>query len=173
MEFLDGQGFDKARAVLRRDHSLSIRLVQIARKQVIAFNHILSACQSVGGRTLSIHSRHAASKVLDCLEAYPDAGVPILHWFSGSPSELRRAIAVGCWFSVGRPMTKSAKGVEHLKSMPRDRILTETDAPFASAPTDTFRDLETTVKALADVWACSSDEAADQLKSNLRHLAAK
>ena len=40
----------------------------------------------------------------------PDAGISILHWFSGTVSELTAAIDFGCWFSVGLPMLRSKKG---------------------------------------------------------------
>ncbi len=72
--------------------------------QVQVFEHILRSCASGGGRLMSIHSRGAAGPVLDSLRRFPNAGVPVLHWFSGTLAELDAAIAFGCWFSVGLPM---------------------------------------------------------------------
>lgn len=95
-----------------------------------AFGYMLNCSTSAGGRYLSIHSRGATTAVLDMLTSYPDAGIPILHWFSGNAAELRRAIEMGCWFSVGPGMTKTQKGSAHIMSMPEDRIITETDGPF-------------------------------------------
>lgn len=95
------------------------------------FDRILDACASHDGRIMTIHSRGAATLVLDALERRPQAGVPILHWFSGTTRELERAIALGCWFSVGPAMLRSRKGRERASMMPLDRLLTETDAPFA------------------------------------------
>jgi len=95
-----------------------------------AFGYMLSCSTSAGGRFLSIHSRGATTAVLDMLASYPDAGIPILHWFSGNAAELRRAIEMGCWFSVGPGMTRTQKGSAHFMSMPEDRIITETDGPF-------------------------------------------
>ena len=99
--------------------------------QKTVFDRILTECATLGGRVMTIHSRGAASAVLDALERRPDAGVPILHWFSGSMKELTRAVEIGCWFSVGPAMLRSRKGRELASAMPIDRILTETDAPFA------------------------------------------
>lgn len=99
--------------------------------QLLVFTRILSACRNAGGRTLSIHSRRAATAVLDSLEQEPDAGTPILHWFSGTQRELLRAIDLGCWFSLGPSMLASEKGRTLASRMPRDRILTESDGPFA------------------------------------------
>jgi TatD DNase family protein len=98
--------------------------------QVAVFDHILSQCAQVGGRVMSIHSRRAAKAVLGRLEKSPGAGTPILHWFSGSMSQLERAISLGCWFSVGPAMLASEKGKALAARMPRERILTESDGPF-------------------------------------------
>lgn len=99
-------------------------------QQRAVFDRILQACAAHGGRIMTIHSRGAATLVLDALEQQRDAGVPILHWFSGTSRELERAIAMGCWFSIGPAMLRSRKGRELASNMPLDRILTETDAPF-------------------------------------------
>ncbi|MBM0169529.1 Qat anti-phage system TatD family nuclease QatD [Altererythrobacter sp. C41] len=97
------------------------------------FTRILAESARLGGRIMTIHSRGAATAVLDALESEPRAGVPILHWFSGTKSELDRAIALGCWFSVGPAMMRSSKGRELASLMPLDRMLTETDAPFTKS----------------------------------------
>lgn len=54
------------------------------------FRHILASCQRDGGRIMSIHSRRAIDAVLDELESFPRAGTPVLHWFSGSQTQLTR-----------------------------------------------------------------------------------
>lgn len=56
--------------------------------------------------------------------------MPILHWFTGNKTELRRAISLGCWFSVGPAMLKSKRAIELVKEIPIDRLITETDRPF-------------------------------------------
>jgi len=68
------------------------------------FEHILTRCSDAGGRVMSIHSRRASREVLDALEAFPNAGTAVLHWFSGSARDLDRAVSLGCWFSVGPGM---------------------------------------------------------------------
>jgi TatD DNase family protein len=52
------------------------------------FDAVLSACSKAGGRVISIRSRRAADDVLDALARMPDAGLPILHWFSGGTVKL-------------------------------------------------------------------------------------
>ena len=141
--------------------------------QVMVFDHMLNACRLAGGRIMSIHSRRAASAVLDRLEAFPSAGIPILHWFSGSKRDLQRAIALGCWFSVGPAMLVSEKARALVRDMPRDRVLTETDGPFAQIGGVSAMpwDAGGVITQLADLWGRMTDEETDQLlHSNLKRL---
>ena len=96
-----------------------------------AFTRILELCEGAGGRIMTLHSRRAATEVLDGLSACPGAGIPIMHWFSDTLSELRRAVDFGCWFSVGPAMLLGERGRQLVHRMPRDRVLTESDGPFA------------------------------------------
>jgi len=142
--------------------------------QEMVFDHVLSSCAKAGGKIISIHSRNAATKVLDALERHPGFGIPIMHWFSGTPSQLRRAIDMGCWFSVGRPMLKSSKGRQLVSTIPRNRILTETDAPFTTKDEKSYQpaEVKTAVEELASLWEISPTETGNRLKDNLRTLLA-
>ncbi len=137
------------------------------------FERILRASAAAGGRVLSLHSRRAASAVLDCLDRVPGAGTPILHWFSGDHSELARAVRRDCWFSVGPSMLRSAKGMALAKAMPKNRVLTETDAPFArikGRPLNPW-DADEACVLLAEAWGCDADGARQTIDDNLRALA--
>jgi len=138
--------------------------------QAKVFNAILELCSSQGSKIISIHSRHAASAVLDQLAEHPKCGIPVLHWFTGSRSELERAIKMGCWFSVGAPMLRSKKGIAALETIPKERILTETDAPFAS--TDIRASLTAATKGLAKIWGMDEMDANSIMNSNLAKLVA-
>lgn len=136
------------------------------------FSRILEHCADHGGKILSIHSRGAAGRVMDALENCPEAGTPVFHWFSGTHDELKRAVAMGGWFSVGPAMLRSAKGLDLVAAMPADRVLTETDGPFARNGRDPLYpwDLEGASEALAKVWKTEADEVNMQLSSNLKTL---
>lgn len=142
--------------------------------QLRVFDHILGRCQSGGGRVMSIHSRRAATAVLDRLDAFSGAGSPVLHWFSGSKRELDRAIAVGCWFSVGPAMLASQHSRESVLRMPRDRVLTETDGPFAQIDGQSAKpwDSQKAMAELAKLWALPESEVEQLLSNNLRSLGA-
>ncbi|HWM49119.1 MAG TPA: Qat anti-phage system TatD family nuclease QatD [Xanthobacteraceae bacterium] len=140
--------------------------------QVCVFDGILAACERAGGKIMTIHSRRAATKVLDRLESHPKAGIAILHWFSGSRVELKRAIDLDCWFSVGPAMLRGAKGKELVKLVPRDRLLTETDGPFAlvdGRPAKPW-DVDEAILVLAELWRCGRSEIESELHSNLKRL---
>lgn len=145
---------------------------QHAAIQSKVFDTVLRLSARSGGRIMSIHSRSAVDEILDRLAATPDAGTPILHWFSGSASQLRRAAEIGCWFSVGPAMLRGEKGRYLAKAMPADRILTETDGPFASGPGGPLHPADSwrAVRQLATIWGIALEEARTRLLDNLRSL---
>ena len=140
--------------------------------QTQVFGDILEACAAAGGRVLSVHSRGAAAEVISMLETWRSAGIPVLHWFSGTRRELARAIEVGSWFSVGPAMLAGAKGRMLVQGMPRDRVLPESDGPFAqvdgrsAVPWDADR----TLGVLADLWEESPERVRERMTQNLRRL---
>lgn len=140
--------------------------------QKSVFNRILAECAKLGGRVMTIHSRGAATVVLDVLERQPDAGVPILHWFSGTMRELERAVQIGCWFSIGPAMLRSRKGRELAAAMPLDRLLTETDAPFARDGENPLMPWQAydCLGELASISNLSMVTLASQIKRNLKQL---
>lgn len=144
-------------------------------EQMVVFDHILSACSRAGGRIMTIHSRRASTAVLERLETFSGAGTPILHWFSGSKRDLERAVALGCWFSVGPAMLLAEKSRALVRHMPHDRVLTETDGPFAQIEGRSAMpwDAQRATTELASLWNVSESEAEHVLHTNLRGLVAR
>lgn len=140
--------------------------------QLRVFNDILDACGKARGRILSIHSRGAATAVLDTLSAHRSAGAPVLHWFSGTQRELSRATELGCWFSVGPAMLVGAKGKALVDRMPHDRVIPESDGPFARVSELTLHpwDVESVYRDLGHLWSVSLGEVRLQLRNNFRKL---
>ncbi len=136
------------------------------------FDRILEESARLGGRILSIHSRGAADQVLDTIERHEGLGIPILHWFSGTPCQLERAKALGCWFSVGPAMLRSEKGRGLCAAMPVDRLLTETDAPFARAGSLPLFpwEAEQCVPSIAALHGIAPGALSRGLKENLKTL---
>jgi TatD DNase family protein len=140
--------------------------------QLTVFDHVLESCARAGGRILSVHSRRASRALLDRLEAHQESGVPVLHWFTGSHRDLDRAITLGCWFSVGPAMLRGDRGRGLAARMPQDRILTESDGPFArmdGAPVLPWQ-VDKAVRILSGLWGVSPAEAEQITHCNLRTL---
>lgn len=96
----------------------------------------------------------------------------ILHWFTGTPTQLKKAIDIGCWFSVGPAMLNTKRGVELASIIPRNRILTETDGPFAKHLTQSLFpwDVDLAAKQLAQIWKCADIEANAIIMANFKQL---
>ena len=138
-------------------------------EQLEVFRHILDSCQRAGGRILSIHSRHASKAVLACLDDYPAVGIPVLHWFSGSPGDLDNAIERGCWFSVSPAMMRYAKGRALIARMPPAQVLIESDGPFTQLSGRQIhpKDMMNAVYDLQSLWGITIEDTRSILRSNL------
>lgn len=138
------------------------------------FESILGACAEQGGKILTVHSVRATSKVLDHLERQllPDRGRVVMHWFTGSPSEARRAAEMGCFFSLNSEMLKSPRHRAVLQQLPVGRIVTETDGPFVTVhgtPVRPHSVIDTTA-TLASLLGLSQTRMAEQIIMNLAAL---
>jgi len=99
-------------------------------------------------------------------------GTAVMHWFTGSQSEARRAVDLGCYFSVNHEMLASAKHAELVRTLPLDRLLTETDGPFTRSGDRPARpsDVNVAVVQLAQLLGRPQDAVAELLLRNLRSL---
>ncbi len=118
-------------------------------KQIQAFSEIIKLCESDYNdysKVISIHSVKAVSTTLEILAKYKKSNNKyILHWFTGNVSQLGKAIEIGCYFSVNPRMLKTKSGKEIIKLMPEDRMLLETDSPFAGQYSSAY-DIENELK---------------------------
>ncbi len=140
--------------------------------QLKVFRHILNSVNNAGGRIMSIHSTASASAVIDELSGID--GIPVFHWFNGSLTQLKRAISRDYWFSVGPAMLKSKSGKNLVSMMPKDRVLTESDGPFAKYNNASLYpwNYEITIRELASVWQMPHHEVDEQVKRNFKELIA-
>lgn len=136
------------------------------------FSAVLARCQELGGRTLSIHSRRAVKDVLVELDRRAGFGIAVLHWFTGNAAELRAAEEQGCWFSIGPAMFESNSGRATAARLPRDRIVPESDGPFAKVDGKPVLPWsgELTARLLAKAWQVPETEAVQILDENSRRL---
>lgn len=139
-------------------------------KQVANFQSVLETLRDKP-RITTIHSYAATGKVLDLLSEVRPLGI-VLHWWQGSPTETTLAIELGCCFSVNAAMLKRD---DILKSIPLERLLTETDHPFGDRRSHAVRrpgavgDVEI---ALGTMHGLSKEMIRVQLWRNLRRVVA-
>ena len=138
---------------------------------------ILCSCAEYGDKIISIHAVRATRDVLALIEKYlpPNRGKTVLHWFTGSKAEAKKAVDLGCYFSINGEMLKSESRRQIVASLPIERILTETDGPFTmidnrpSKPSDVI----TTMTDLAILLAMDPSVLRSQINLNLCNLEVK
>lgn len=150
----------------------SSRYSKILAKQEMIFDSTIRECEKAGGRIISIHSRGAASKILSIIRKYPSCGTPILHWFTGSITELKEAIEMRCYFSVNSLMLKSKKGRDLASRIPSELVLPESDGPFATLNGKPIMPWEAIdiCSDLSKIWNIPISDSKGQMISNFERL---
>ena len=133
------------------------------------FSTIVQNCSQFRDRVLTIHSRRASRDVLAILGDSFE-GTVILHYFSGSKSEVALATQRGYYFSVNPAMVRSKSGRELIACMQSDSVFTESDGPFVKVGKRAARPDDTgiVIDHLAGIWGCQVDEAANRVFQNFQ-----
>jgi TatD DNase family protein len=142
--------------------------------QKVVFRKILERCAESGDKVLTVHSVRSVPLVLDFIERHlpRTRGVAVMHWFTGSKAEARRASDLGCYFSINTEMMRTARGRDLVGGLPLERILTETDGPFtqvASRPTEPS-DISKAFEAIAAVRSMDPEAINNAVRTNLQQL---
>jgi TatD DNase family protein len=139
--------------------------------------HIEAARQT--GLPLVIHSREAEEDTAAILEDEMAKGAfsAVLHCYTSGPDLARRGLALGLYVSFSGVLTfkKSDELREIAATVPMDRVLVETDAPYlAPMPFRGKRNepayVRYTAKVLADVKGVNEDEIARATTENVHRL---
>ena len=96
--------------------------------QVAVLREVLSAIRGKK-KIVSVHSRKAEKELLALLCEYEIKNV-VFHWYSGPVDLIPDILAQGYYFSVNEAMCLSKNGRAIIEKIPRERLLTETDAPY-------------------------------------------
>lgn len=140
--------------------------------QLRVFDEILAA-PTAREKVWTIHSRRAEEDVIQRIEIARISA--ILHWYSGPAGLISRATAAGAYFSVNGAMLSSTSGQRIITAIPRDRVLTETDAPYVTSPGS--RGLPTDVSfvmdRLAKTWGVERAAAIAQVFANMSAIYAR
>ncbi len=138
------------------------------------FQHVLQRCAEVGDKVITVHSIRAAKAVLDHVEAYLPAarGKVVLHWFTGTKGEAKRALDLGCYFSINAAMLGNERHAPMVAVIPPHRLLTETDGPFTKTGDRPSKpaDVSLVVEGLGRLYGMSGADVAATVRENLRIL---
>lgn len=148
--------------------------VQDLNKQQIqrsTFDKITTACNDYGEKILTVHSRRAEKDVLSVLCGLNNCKV-ILHWYSGSLSNMDVALNRGYYFSINYQMIQSQNGRRIVNNIPNERLLIESDGPFNKGIEDTYN-----LKFQNDIYyylmekrGLASKELSEMLRNNFMCL---
>lgn len=128
--------------------------------QAALFERILSE-PAIESKVLTVHSRGAEAETIERLESTKVTA--ILHWYTGSLRNLDRALDAGLWFSVNAAMLRSKSGRSIIAALPPDRVLTETDGPYARSEP---KDVPSIVRELANLWGQDVEETSATVMRN-------
>src|SRR4030081_2793845 len=140
-------------------------------------NHIAAARET--GLPLVIHSREADADMAAILEEETGKGAfpAVLHCFTGGRDLGQRAIALGLFISFTGILTfKTSDELRAItQSLPADRILVETDAPYLAPGRHPRKRNEPafvveTARVLAETRGVAPEEIARQTTDNFFHL---
>ena len=127
------------------------------------------------GLPVIVHDRDAHGDTMDLLRRHQPNGV--IHCFSGSVEMAAEAVRLGLYVGIGGSVTfKNARvPVEVVKSLPRDRIVLETDCPYlAPVPCRGKRNDSSLIpyvaKKIAEIRGENPQDVLDYAKENAQAL---
>ena len=129
--------------------------------QIEVLHELLSAIRGKK-KIVSVHSRKAEKELLALLCEYEIKNV-IFHWYSGPVDLIPAILAQGYYFSVNEAMCLSKNGRAIIEKIPRERLLTETDAPYNE---------RTNIRAALDYMKMSETDVFQNFRSLLNRIKA-
>ena len=134
-----------------------------AEKQIDCFEEILRLLTGKK-KILSVHSRQAEDAVLEMLELFYQENV-IFHWYSGNEGLVPNILRLGYYFSINEAMTLNSHGRGIISAIPKDRVLTESDAPYNKRS-----DINQVIVYLSKLWNMTCDEVNAIINHNFMDL---
>ena len=134
------------------------------RREEAVFTRMLDLAQEMR-LPIVVHSREASHDVLDMLELRRFDLPLMMHFFSGSVSEAKRAIDMGGLISITPLHSKSRRQV--IKEVELDYLLVETDAPYVvRTPEEVIKSVE----YICEAKELGVEEVAEATASNAKRF---
>lgn len=143
-----------------------------SRPAQLAVFEALLALPQLRDRPVTVHTRGAEREAVQRLA---NAGArAVLHWYTGPPAVADEALAAGLSFSVNPAMAASAKGRALLSRLPHDRVLLETDGPYARVAGSACapEGLPGLIETIARVWQATPEYVHETIIRNQQQLTA-
>lgn len=127
------------------------------------------------GKPLIIHCRDAHEDMLAVLaERKPQVSV-VMHFFTGSGELAQQYLDLGCYLSFPGPITCTGMYDDSIRVCPPEKMLAETDSPFAAPVPNRGKRNEPSyvaevVKKLATIKGMSTEEAAAHTVQNAKKV---
>ena len=126
-----------------------------------------------------IHQRDTGYDVLEILKEKISPAI-ILHCFSESEEMAREYMKMDAYFSFGGTLTykNNKKGVEVVKMLPLERILTETDSPYLSpegrrGKKNYPKYSENVITKIAEIKGLEYEEVYERVRENVKEVFGK
>lgn len=123
-------------------------------------------------KPIIIHTRKRERRAFEILK---EMGATRVDWhcFGGKVKLARQIAEHGHWFSIPANVRKSESFSRMVETLPRERILLETDCPYLAPERGTLNEpanVTVTVAFAAERWGCSAEEVEQQLAGNFTAL---
>ncbi|WP_332238497.1 TatD family hydrolase [Sporolactobacillus sp. KGMB 08714] len=140
-------------------------------QQLDYFEQIVKFCAE-NNKLMSVHLRKSENAGIDIIKKYKPSKC-IIHWFTGSSTQLNALVALNCYFSINTNMTHSKKTKPKLPLIPTNRLLVESDGPFTKVNGNKFTPklLSTAYQSIAEYYA--NIDFASQIYINFKELLQK
>jgi TatD DNase family protein len=140
-------------------------------KQERAFRELVKIAMDAD-KAIIIHTRKREQRAFEVLE---EMGATRVNWhcFGGRVKLARKIAEHGHWLSIPANARRSEAFTRMLETLPREKILLETDCPYLGPDRD--RDNEPanvtgTAEFAAELWGCTLDDVRERTEKNFAAL---
>jgi TatD DNase family protein len=119
-----------------------------------------------------VHTRGAEKEIIEILKDYPNVK-KVLHCFCGNMKLVKEAEKIGCYFTIPCSLKRMQNFLKVLEIISKDRILTETDAPYLSPFKDKKNEpafIRETIKEISRIWKMDEKEVERIIERNSERI---
>jgi TatD DNase family protein len=145
--------------------------IENSKEQESLFRQQLDLAREIGIPAI-IHTRNAEKEIVDILKDYPSVK-KILHCFCGKMDLVKKAEEIGCYFSIPTSIVRMENFKNLVKIVSKNRILSETDAPYLSPYKGKRNKPEyilETIRILSEIWKMSTKEVEKIVEKNVKDV---